>query len=241
MKNIKTNNMKIVIFCGGRGQRISSETKKRPKPLIKIGNLPIVQHIMNIFRKYGFNNFYLLLGYKGNQFKKYFKNKKRYKIKFIKTGLDTGTAGRILYFKKFLKKNENFMLTYGDGLTSQNLTKLLRFHDEKGKICTMTIVRPPGRFGVVRVKDHFITNFEEKRQVDGGWINGGFMVLNEKIFRYLSRNKKEMLEGELMEKICRKKNLIGYKHHGFWQCMDTLREKEYLHSLYKSKKAPWIN
>jgi glucose-1-phosphate cytidylyltransferase len=240
MKIFKNNNLKTVILCGGLGQRISSETKNKPKPLIKIGKLAILEHIMNIYFGFGYNNFYLLLGYKGNQIKKYFKNKKKFNITYIQTGLKTGTAGRLFKMKKYLKKNENFYLTYGDGLTNQNINNLMSLHLKMKKICTMTIVRPPARFGEVKLNNSYIVGYKEKRRPDSGWINGGFMVVNQKIFNYLSSNLSEMLEAKPMEKLSKKRNLIGYKHKGFWQCMDTLKEKEYLELLVKQGNSPWI-
>ncbi len=233
--------MKVVILCGGVGQRISAETKNKPKPLIKIGKISIIEHIMNIYIKNGFNNFYLLLGYKGSKLKNYLKKKKKYNINFIDTGLKTGTAGRIKKIKKYIKKNENFHLTYGDGLTDQNIKSLLKFHNKFNKIITMTIVRPPARWGEVKIKKSLITTYKEKRAAESGWINGGFMIVNQKIFKFLKGSSSEMLEGKSMEKLSKHKNLAGYKHKGFWQCMDTLKEKEYLKSLLKKGIAPWIN
>ena len=241
MKNFRKNNLKVVILCGGLGQRISIETKNKPKPLIKIGRLAILEHIMNIYHNYGYNNFYLLLGYKGDQIKKYFSKKKQFKITYIKTGIKTGTAGRLFKMKRFINKNEDFHLTYGDGLTSQNLNKLIKLHVKMKKICTMTTVRPPARFGEVKLNKSFIVGYKEKRKPDSGWINGGFMVLNEKIFNLLSNKRDEMFEGKPMEKLSKNKQLIGYKHKGFWQCMDTLKEKEYLTALVKKGNPPWIN
>jgi glucose-1-phosphate cytidylyltransferase len=241
LKRFNYRDIKVVILCGGRGQRISVETKYKPKPLIKIGSKPILQHIMEVYKKNGFNNFYLLLGYKGQQIKDYFRKKKFFNIKFIDSGISTGTAGRLLFIRKFLKKNENFLLTYGDGLTNQNLMKLLKLHLKKNKICTMTIVRPPTRFGEVKIKNDFIIDYKEKRKVGSGWINGGFMALNEKIYKYIGKNQAGMFESKPMEKLSKKKKLIAFKHNGFWQCMDTLKEKEYLNFLLRSNKAPWIN
>ena len=233
--------MKVVILCGGVGQRIAVETKNKPKPLIKIGKISIIEHIMNIYKQNGFNDFYLLLGYKGAKLKKYLKNNKRYNINFIETGLKTGTAGRIRKIKKYIAKNENFHLTYGDGLTNQNIKKLVKFHNKFNKIVTMTVVRPPARWGEVKINKSLITTYKEKRAAESGWINGGFMVLNEKIFEFLKGNFFEMLEGKPMEKLSKQKQLVGYKHKGFWQCMDTLKEKEYLASLIKKGTAPWEN
>lgn len=239
MKSIEIKNLKVVILCGGMGQRISTETKNKPKPLIKIGKYPILEHIMNIYKKFGLNNFYLLLGYKGEKIKKYFENKKNFNITFLNSGLKTGTAGRLLKLKKLIKKNENFHLTYGDGLSNQNINNLYKFHLKKKNLCTMTVVRPPSRFGEVRIKNTFILNYKEKRPVNVGWINGGFMVMNQKIFKYINSNKKEMLEAKPMERLSKNRKLIGFKHAGFWQCMDTLKEKEYLDYLEKNGKSPW--
>lgn len=238
-RRVDFKDIKVVILCGGRGQRISVETKYKPKALIKIGSKPILEHIMEIYKRNGFNNFYLLLGYKGHKIKEYFK-KKKFKINFIKSGISTGTAGRLLFIRRFLKKNEDFLLTYGDGVTNQNLLKLLKLHKKKNKICTMTIVRPPTRFGEVKIKKDLIIDYKEKRKAGSGWINGGFMVVNEKVYMYLGKNKKEMFESKPMEKLSKKRELIAYKHNRFWQCMDTLKEKEYLNFLLRSNKAPWI-
>lgn len=243
IKNFRKFNYKdtkVVILCGGKGKRISAETKYKPKPLIKIGSKPILEHIMEIYKKNGFSNFYLLLGYKGNQIKNYFSKKKKFNIKFINSGSYTGTAGRLLFIRKFLKRNENFLLTYGDGLTNQNLFKLLKLHIKKNKICTMTIVRPPTRFGEVKLKNDLIVDYKEKRKVGSGWINGGFMVLNEKVYQYLGKKQTQMFESKPMERLSKKKKLVAFKHNGFWQCMDTLKEKEYLNFLFRNNKCPWI-
>ena len=233
--------MKVIILCGGVGQRIAVETKNKPKPLIKIGKLSIIEHIMDIYKKNGFNDFYLLLGYKGEKLKKYLKNKRKYNINFIDTGLKTGTAGRIRKIKKYISKNESFHLTYGDGLTNQNIKKLVKFHNKMNKIITMTVVRPPARWGEVKISKSLITTYKEKRAAESGWINGGFMVINQKIFQFLKGNFLEMLEGKPMEKLSKQKQLVGFKHKGFWQCMDTLKEKEYLSSLIKKGITPWEN
>ena len=229
--------MKIIILCGGYGTRLSEETKVKPKPMVKIGNIPIIEHIIHIYKKYGFDNFILALGYKGYYIKKHFK-KKINNIKLINTGLKTLTGGRLLRLKKFINPGENFMLTYGDGISNQNLKKLLAFHKQHKKIATMTIVRPPVRFGVVEVKKNLVTRFKEKPHSNSGWINGGFFVFNYKIFDFI-KNDRIMLEREPMEKL-QKKELLAFKHNGFWQCMDTLREKNYLNSLYKNNKLKWL-
>ncbi len=235
--------MKVVILCGGLGTRLSEETTVKPKPMVKIGNKPILCHIINIYLKHGFKNFILALGYKGYFIKKYFKkNKKKYKkinINLVETGRLTMTGGRLLRLKKFFKKNENFMVTYGDGISNQNIKKLKNFHLKHRKIATMTVVRPPVRFGEVKLKRNLITNFQEKPQSSKLWINGGFFVFNSKIFQFI-KNDKIMLEREPMEKLKNKKELYAFKHTGFWQCMDTLREKKYLNNLFKTKKLNWL-
>ena len=231
--------MKTVILCGGYGTRLSQETRIKPKPMVKIGNIPILQHIMNIYSKHGFDNFILALGYKGHFIKKYFKNKKNNNLKLVDTGINTLTGGRLLRLKKFFKEGENFMLTYGDGLSNQNLKKLLKFHLKHKKIATMTVVRTPVRFGEVKLKGNLVSSFKEKPQSSTAWINGGFFVFNYKIFDFI-KNDKIMLEREPMEKLQKIKKLYGYKHTGFWQCMDTLRDKNYLNKLYKSNKLAWL-
>jgi len=233
--------MKAVILCGGLGTRISSETVKKPKPMIKIGKIPILEHIINIYFKNNIEEIIILLGYKGNVIKKYFKGKKySKKIKFVETGLKTLTGERILKIKKLINKNENFMVTYGDGLGNINLKKLLKFHLKQKKIATLTAVRPPARFGEIYFgKNNFVKNFKEKQQISAGWINGGFIVFRAEIFKYLKKN--EMLERQPMQRLLRSKNLTAYKHKGFWQCMDTLRDKMNLENLIKeSKVLPWI-
>ena len=230
--------MKTVILCGGYGTRLSQETRIKPKPMVKIGKIPILQHIMNIYSKHGFDNFILALGYKGHFIKKYFKNK-NHNLKLVDTGINTLTGGRLLRLKKFFKEGENFMLTYGDGLSNQNLKKLLKFHLKHKKIATMTVVRPPVRFGEVKLKGNLVSSFKEKPQSSTAWINGGFFVFNYKIFDFI-KNDKTMLEREPMEKLQKIKKLYGYKHTGFWQCMDTLRDKNYLNKLYKNNKLVWL-
>ena len=182
-----------------------------------------------------------MLGYKGNIIKNYFKRKEySKKIKFIETGLKTLTGERILKIKKLIKKNENFMVTYGDGLSNVNLKKLLKFHLKQKKIATLTAVRPPARFGEIYFKkNHIVKNFQEKQQISSGWINGGFIIFSSRIFKYLK--KKEMLERQPMKRLLKSNNLTAYKHEGFWQCMDTMRDKTNLENLIKkSKILPWM-
>ena len=229
--------MKVVILCGGLGSRLAEETKLIPKPMVKIGKLPILIHIINYYKKFGLKNFILATGYKSKIIDNYFKNKKD--ITCIFTGKNTLTGGKVLKIKKYFKKNENFLLTYGDGLTNQNINKLIRFHLKNKKIATLTAVMPPARFGVLKIKRNKITSFKEKIQMKNNWINGGFFVFNSKIFKFISGDK-TMLEREPFQNLSKKGQLIAFKHNGFWQCMDTMRDKMALNKLIKEKKAPWL-
>jgi len=232
--------VKIVILCGGKGTRLSEETRVIPKPLVKIGNKPILVHIMNYYKKFGIDEFILAVGYKGHLIKNYFKNyKENKKIRVIDTGLNTMTGGRLLRLKKLFKKNENFMLTYGDGLSNIDIQKTLKFHIKHKKIVTLSAVRPPVRFGELKLNKTMVREFREKTQTKSGWINGGYFVLNQKIFSFL-KNDNEMLEVEPITKLVKRSQVKAFKHKGFWQCMDTLRDKEYLNKLYKLKNTPWI-
>ena len=232
-------NLKVVILCGGKGTRIVEETTKKPKPMIKIGNKPILVHIIDIFKHYGFNDFILASGYKREIIVKYFKNyKKPTNIKVINTGKETMTGGRILRLQKLLKKEKHFLMTYGDGVSDINLNKLLKFHKKHKKIATVTAVHPPVRFGELKIKGSKVSKFEEKPQAKAGWINGGFFVLSNKIFRYIKKDS-TIFEREPLEKLSKENQLMAYKHDKFWQCMDTLRDKIMLNSLWNRKKAPW--
>lgn len=228
--------MKVIILCGGYGTRLSEETILKPKPMVKIGKKPILDHIMNIYKKYGFNEFILALGYKKEQIEKYCKNRKN--IQLINTGKDTMTGGRLLRLKDYLKNEQSFMLTYGDGVSSVNIKKLLLFHNKNKKIATLTAVRPPVRFGELGLKNNKVIRFREKPQVTHGWINGGFFIFNREIFDFI-KNDKTMLERQPLEKLSNLNQLMAYKHKGFWQCMDTLRDKLYLNKIYNSGKIPW--
>lgn len=233
--------MKVVILCGGKGTRLGFETKLIPKPMVKIGTKPIIQHLIEYFIKFGYKDFILAIGYKGNIIKKFFIKKKfPFNVKCVDTGKNTLTGGRLLKLKKYLANEKNFMLTYGDGLTNQNLNKLEKFHIKNNKIATMTIVRPPVRFGEVKLRGLLIKSFREKPQIKNTWVNGGFFVFHKDIFNFLG-NGNEMLERTPIEKLSKTRQLCGFKHLGFWQCMDTLREKEYLDDLCKKGKAPWLN
>ena len=228
--------MKVVILAGGLGSRISEYTKTIPKPMIKICGKPIIQRIIDYYHSYGHKDFYIALGYKGEIIKKYFKNKKinkNIKIHLINTGKNTMTGGRIKRLKKFLK--EPFLLTYGDGLSNVDLKKLVNFHKQNKKMITLTAVRPPARFGAIKVSGKIVKYFREKNSLDEGWINGGFFVVQPK-FIDLIKNDKTFLEQEPFFLATKKKQLLAFKHHGFWQCMDTLRDKEILEKKIKEKK-----
>jgi len=227
--------MKVVLLAGGFGTRLSEYTHKIPKPMVEIGGKPILWHIMKHYAKYDFKDFYIALGYKGNVIKNYFKNKfPDWNIKFIKTGKNTMTGGRIKRLKKFLS-NETFMMTYGDGLSDINLNKLLKFHRKNKKLVTLTAVRPPARFGVIKIKGNQVSYFKEKSKLDEGWINGGFFVMESKFLKFI-KNDQTYLEREPLEKMSKKKQLMAFKHKGFWQCMDTKRDKDKLSEILKSKK-----
>ena len=229
----RNKEMNVVILAGGYGTRLSEYTKTIPKPMVKIYKLPIIHHIINHFRKYGFYKFIIASGYKEKVIKNYF-NKKKLNIKVVNTGLKTMTGGRIKRLKPLLK-NETFILTDGDGLSNVNLNSLLKFHKKNKNIATLTAVRPPARFGAIGLKGDKVTYFREKSSLDEGWINGGFFIFEPEIFKFL-KNDKTYLEREPLQKIS-KKNLLGaFKHRGYWQCMDTKRDKEILEKSIKQKK-----
>tara|TARA_Y100000741_G_C18252053_1_gene557622 strand:- start:271 stop:963 length:693 start_codon:yes stop_codon:yes gene_type:complete len=229
--------MKVVILAGGLGSRLSEITKKIPKPMIKIGKEPIIVHIMNTFLKYGFNEFIIASGYKSFLIERFFKkNKKDYKVKIVNTGIDTMTGGRLIPLKKILKK-ERFFLTYGDGVSNINIKKLLKFHIKNNKIGTVTAVHPVARFGEIVIKKNLVKSFKEKPQTKKDWINGGFFIF-EPSFLNLIKNKNDILEGRPLESLSRKKQLSAYKHTGFWQCMDTKRDRDYLEKISRTSN-PW--
>lgn len=215
--------MKVVILAGGFGTRLSEYTKTIPKPMIKIKGKPIIYYIMKQYAKYGYKDFYIALGYKGHVLKKYFsKNKFKWKINLINTGLKTMTGGRLKRLEKYLK-NEAFMLTYGDGVSNINIKKLVNFHKRRKKKITLTIVRPPARFGVIKTKGNLVSYFKEKSKIDTGWINGGFFVIEPNFLKYI-KNDNTYLEKEPLEKACKEKELLAFKHEGYWQCIDTKRD-----------------
>ena len=225
--------MKVVILAGGFGTRLSEYTKDIPKPLVSIKGKPIIVHIINHYIKFGFTDFYIALGYKGTLIKNYFKNNKIKKanIKLINTGLKSMTGGRLLRLKKFLK-DKTFMMTYGDGVSDINIKKLVSFHRKQNSFCTLTVVRPPARFGAVKLNGNLVEKFREKSKLDEGWINGGFFVIEPNFFKFL-KNDETYLEREPMEKVAKIRKLSAFKHKGFWQCMDTKRDKEYLEKIIK--------
>ena len=224
--------MKVVILAGGLGTRISEYTRNIPKPMIKIKGQPILLRIMKHYYKFGFNDFYIASGYKGKIIKNYFKNKKfNFKVNIIDTGLRTMTGGRVLRLKKILK-SETFLLTYGDGLSDVNIKKLISFHKKSKNYVTLTAVRPPARFGAIKLHGNRVKVFKEKSRLDEGWINGGFFVMSPKIFKFI-KNDKSYLERQPLENLSKINKLGAYKHFGFWQCMDTLRDKEILEKKIK--------
>tara|TARA_B100000989_G_scaffold289889_1_gene262367 strand:+ start:6338 stop:7027 length:690 start_codon:yes stop_codon:yes gene_type:complete len=225
--------LKVVILAGGLGTRLSEYTNSIPKPMVRILNKPILLHIMQHFASYGFKEFYIAAGYKQNVIKKYFRKKKfGLKIKIIDTGQKTMTGGRIRRLKNYLK-HESFFLTYGDGVSNVDIRKLLRFHKKSKGLATLTAVRPPARFGAIKISGSKVKYFREKSKLDEGWINGGFFIFEPEIFKYL-KNDKTFLEKEPLTKLGYQKKLNAFKHKGFWQCMDTIRDKEILEKSIKT-------
>ena len=232
--------MKVVILAGGKGSRISYYSEKIPKPMIKIGNIPMLTHIMRIFKYYGFDDFLIATGYKGEIIKRYYRNSKEFqKIKIVNTGKYSNTGGRLLKLKKILENENLFFMTYGDGVTNLNLIKLFNFHNRHKKIATVTAVRPPAKFGEIEIKkNNFVKSFVEKSQLKTGWINGGFFIFNPKIFKYI-KDFKIVLEKEPLIKLTKERQLVAYKHTGYWKCMDNLNEKNQLEAIYRNKKTIW--
>ena len=222
--------MKVVILAGGMGTRMSELTKTIPKPMVKIKKKPILIHIMEHYSSMGFNEFFIALGYKGHVIKKFLKKKNfKWKVHLIDTGKNTMTGGRVKRLKKYLK-NERFFLTYGDGISNINIKKLLKFHKKHKKSVTLTAVRPPARFGSIKLKHNKVKIFKEKSKLDEGWINGGFFVFEPDIFKYI-KNDQTYLEREPLEIFSKKKQLMAFKHYGFWQCMDTKRDKQLIEKI----------
>ena len=232
--------MKVVILAGGKGSRISYYTQKIPKPMIKIGGKPILSHIMSMFKYYGFDDFIIAAGYKKSIIDKYYKNSKNFKkIKIVDTGKNTQTGGRILKLKKFLKNENSFFVTYGDGVSNLDLNKLLNFHLNRKKIATVTAVRPPVKFGEMNIKKNkIVKSFVEKPSLNSGWINGGFFILNKDIFKYI-KNYQTIFEREPLITLSKKKQLIAFQHKDYWRCMDNLNEKNQLEEIYKKYGSIW--
>ena len=230
--------MKVVILAGGLGSRLSEETRNIPKPMVKIGNKPIIEHIIDFYSKYGFSNVIICGGYKKEIIQNYFKKKKN--IYVANTGLKTETGSRIKKIKKLIGNDENFFMTYGDGLSDINLIKLLKFHTNHKKIATLSAVRPIPRFGHITIKRNSVIKFKEKDKLSEGWINGGFFVLNKKIFDYLDDGNNCIFERNPLENLSNDKQLMAYKHRGFWHCMDTLRDKNFLNEIFNNRKSEWL-
>jgi glucose-1-phosphate cytidylyltransferase len=252
--------MKVVILAGGYGTRLSEETDRKPKPMVQIGGKPILWHIMKSYSHYGFNDFVILLGYKGYMIKEYFYNyflhqsdvtldiqsgkmdvhnnsSEPWKVTLVDTGIDSMTGGRIKRAQQYIG-NEPFMLTYGDGVSDINLLELHKFHTSQNSIVTLSAIQPAGRFGALEIVDGEVKNFIEKPAGDGNWINGGFMVCEPELFEYIKFDD-TILEDYPLKTLTANSNLSAFKHHGFWKCMDTLRDKFVLNDLWENNQAPW--
>lgn len=254
--------MKVVILAGGLGTRLSEETDLRPKPMVEIGGRPILWHIMKIYSYYGFNDFVILTGYKSHMIKDYFINyytrysditidmaknsveilnhrNEPWKVTMLYTGADTMTGGRLYRARNYLA-DEPFLMTYGDGVADINIKELVAFHKKRKKIATLTAIQPKGRFGMLRLNSNSqITTFTEKPDGDGGWINGGFFVLEPEVFEYINPSDETVFEKEPLEKLAKANQLNAFKHSGYWQSMDTLKDKNELTSLWYAEQAPW--
>ncbi len=258
---IDKNKIKLVILAGGLGSRLSEETQVLPKPLVEIGGMPIIWHIMNYYSYYGINNFIVCCGYKGHLIKDYFanyfirnsditfdlkndsveihkKSNENWKVTLVDTGLETMTAGRIRRVKKFLSDDEIFCLTYGDGLSDIDINKLIAFHIKKRKKVTLTAVKKPGRYGSLSLNKDNVINFMEKPLGDNSYINGGFFVTNKKLIDHIKKDS-DILEEQVFKKLSKMNQISAFKHDGFWQSMDTLHEKKLLNNLWNTNKAPW--
>jgi glucose-1-phosphate cytidylyltransferase len=253
--------MKVVILAGGLGTRISEETHLKPKPMIEIGGKPILWHLMKIYSSYGINDFIICCGFKGYVIKEYFanyflhmsdvtfdmtnnkmkvhqQNAEPWTVTLVDTGEDTQTGGRLKRVASYLKNEKAFCFTYGDGLSNVDIAKLIQYHESHGKLATITAIQPPGRYGALNLKDDLVTGFFEKPKGDGGWINGGFFVLNPKCIDYIDSDDMPW-ELKPLNSIASQGELMAYEHKDFWQAMDTLREKNLLEELWESGKAPW--
>jgi len=254
--------LKVAILAGGYGTRIAEETIIKPKPMVEIGGKPILWHIMKIYSHYGFNDFVILLGYKGYYIKEYFANyflhqsditidlqnnamevhsnhSEPWKVTLVDTGIDAMTGSRIKKAQKYLD-SETFLLTYGDGVADINIQETVAFHQAHNKLLTMTAIQPEARFGNLDISaDSIVKKFVEKPRNEGGWINGGFFVCEPGIFNYLSEDDSCIFEQKPLQTIASDGKLVAFKHHGFWQCMDTLRDNQKLNQMWKEKQAPW--
>lgn len=255
--------MKVVILAGGKGTRISEESQFKPKPMIEIGDMPILWHIMKIYSYYGYNDFVICCGYKGYMIKEYFANyflrtsditfdfkndgniqihsnvSEPWKVTLVDTGAETMTGGRIKRIQKYIPEGETYLMTYGDGVSDIDISTLVKYHKEKKKIATMTVVQPGGRYGAVEIQQNgIVKRFVEKPQGDGGWINGGFFVLNYEIFNYL-KNDMEVFEKQPLETLAKENGLAAYKHKGYWQSMDSMRDRVILEKSWIGGTAPW--
>ena len=255
--------MKVVILAGGYGTRISEESQLKPKPMVTVGDMPIIWHIMKIFSHYGFDDFIICCGYKGYVIKEYFANyflhssdvtfdfknnnnmivhnnvSEPWRVTLVDTGTNTMTGGRVKRIQDYIPRGEQFFLTYGDGVADICIDNLLRFHNNQHSFVTMTAVQPNGRFGAVNIsEDMKVNDFCEKPMGDGGWINGGFFVMNYEFFNYVLGDD-IVLEKEPLEDLCKEGKLSAYKHEGFWQPMDTMRDHDLLEKLWLGKEAPW--
>ena len=235
MQKFKSS-FKVILLAGGLGTRLSEYTKKIPKPMVKIGKKPIIEHIMDIYKKNGFDEFIIAAGYKSEILKKYFQNKPN--VKVVNTGLKTLTGLRLKKLYKYV--GDTFFLTYGDGVGNVDIKKALKFHRSHKKAFTITAVHPPARFGELKLIKNNILSFQEKPQLSDGWINGGFFIVEKRFFKYLD-DKNVMLEREPFDKVIKSKDIKVFKHNAFWQCMDTLRDYVSLNKLYKKKIIPWLN
>ena len=228
--------MKVILLAGGFGTRLSEYTKTIPKPMVQIGGKPMLWHIMNLYARYNHKNFYVALGHKGEVVKKYFSKKfKEWNIELIDTGQKTMTGGRVKRLQKFIG-SETFMLTYGDGLANINLDSLLDFHKRHGKLVTVTAVRPPARFGAIKLNGNRVNDFKEKSKMEEGWINGGFFIIEPSFFDFIEGDD-TYLEREPLARAAKENELFAYKHEGFWQCMDTKRDKDKLEDILTKKKV----
>ena len=254
--------MKVMILAGGLGTRLGEETHAIPKPMVLIGGIPILWHVMNLYSNAGFNEFVILLGYKGYQIKEYFKNyfwhrndvtidlstnestfhnqnAEDWRVTLLDTGADTLTGGRVLRARDYVE-DEKFMLTYGDGVSNVDIQGLLKFHNVNKKIATMTAVQPDGRFGTFEDDDGLVTKFMEKPKGDGSWINGGFFVFEKEVFDYIEDGDASILEQGPLSKLAESEQLKVFRHGGFWKCMDTLKDKGELENMWNSGDVPWL-